>query len=97
MAQRVVCTVTPAMVTGSEVKADSAIHKTIAVTIDGSGTVDVMCRVGTGATQSDSLIGSQLTATGRVDTTAVCDTIYLKCGGATPPTISGWIRQIPGD
>lgn len=93
LADRVSCPVTPAAV-GNEIRGDLAVHKSIGITLSGTGTVDVMCTVGEGVTESDVIIGSQLSATGRVDTTAVCDKIWLRCGGATP-VVSGWIRQVP--
>lgn len=93
LADRVSCPVTPAA-TGNAIRGDLAVHKSIGVMLSGTGTVDVMCTVGEGVTESNVIIGSQLSATGRIDTTAVCDKIWLRCGGATP-VVSGWIRQVP--
>jgi hypothetical protein len=87
LAYRETCAVPPCTI-GVAAAMPHTKKKSIAVEIDGTATVQARCTVG----NASGLVGSELTATGILPVTAICDTVQLEVTACTGCTVTGYIR-----
>jgi hypothetical protein len=68
-------------------------YKTVGINLTGTGTVKVICTIGSGAEEATGYVGTTLSTTGVTSFTDACETINVEIATCSGCTLNkAWLR-----